>query len=102
MRRQRVEAELLDELAKQRVVRKERELVELHARRQSRALEEEKEREAKGEHEVPIVHDGVEDAALMQSTKQLDGDAKAALEAQYEVRGWMFMRARVRKEGKSA
>lgn len=59
MRRQRVEAELLDELAKQQVVRKERELVELHAKRQSRAQEEETEREAKGEHEVSMMGRGL-------------------------------------------
>ena len=54
MRRQRVEAELLDELAKQKVLRKERDIIELHARRKLKDQREEKDREAKGEHEVSM------------------------------------------------
>ena len=49
-----MEAELIDELSKQQVLRKERELIELHANREARALQEERERESKGEHEVSM------------------------------------------------
>ena len=55
-RRERVEAELLDELSKQKVARKERELIELHMRRQEKAAQEEKEREARGEHEISLAN----------------------------------------------
>jgi Ca2+-binding EF-hand superfamily protein len=51
-RRQRVEAELLDELAKQTVARKKRELEEMHIDRARRAMKEQEEREARGEHEI--------------------------------------------------
>ena len=54
MRRQRVEAELLDELSKQKIARKEREVLELHMRRKEKAAQEEKEREERGEHEVSL------------------------------------------------
>jgi Ca2+-binding EF-hand superfamily protein len=53
-RRQRVEAELLDELETQKVARKERELIELHVRRREKSQQEEQEREARGEHEVNL------------------------------------------------